>query len=181
MSSRVKDRQDHTSQSIFHHGLIKLIISTILQKEGKTWDFFLFWSGFQVKQEDQQTKKQADKGKVLVRKLGQKVKTEDRKEVNLEEAPKPLKDDNEPQRFSADSKGKYSLFTEKKEQPMQHMTPVEVFSEDKTAVTEKVAVQEEDIQTQQRSPITILSEDEGYLLEEDESNAKTEAKIGTCK
>ena len=49
MSSRVKGHEDHTSQSIFHHGLIKLIISTVLQKEGKTWDFFLFWSGFQVK------------------------------------------------------------------------------------------------------------------------------------
>ena len=40
---------------------------------------------FQVKQEDQQTKKQVDKGKVLVRKLGQKVKSEDKKEVKLEE------------------------------------------------------------------------------------------------
>ena len=30
MSSRVNDHQDHTSQSIFHHGLIKLIISTAL-------------------------------------------------------------------------------------------------------------------------------------------------------
>ena len=116
-----------------------------------------------------------------MRKLGQKVKLEDKKEVKIEEAPEPLKDDNEPQIFSADSKGKYSLFTEKKEHPMQHMTPVEVFSENKTAVTEKVAVQEEDIQAQQRSPITILSEDEGYLLEEDKSIAKTEANIGTCK
>ena len=52
MSSRVKGHHDHTSQSIFHHGLIKLIISTALQREGKTWDFFLFWSGFQIKQEE---------------------------------------------------------------------------------------------------------------------------------
>ena len=164
MSSRVRGHQDHTSQSIFHHGLIKLIISTVLQNEGKTWDLFLFWSGFQVKQEDQQTKKQADKGKVLVRKLGHKVKSEDKKEVELEEAPEPLKDDNEPKMFSAEIKGKYSLFTEKKEQPTQHMTPTEVFSEDKTVVTEKVVVQEEDIQAEQRSPINILSEDEGYFL-----------------
>ena len=57
----------------------------------------------------------------------------------------PLKDDNEPNMFPADIKGKYSLFTEKKEKPMQHMTPTEVFSEDKTAVTGKVAVQEEEI------------------------------------
>ena len=114
MSSRVKGHEDHTSQSIFHHGLIKLIISTVLQKEGKTWDFFLFWSGFQVNQEDQQTKKQADKGKVLVRKLGQKVKSEDKKEVKLEEAPELVKDDSEPKVFSADTKGQYSLFTEDK-------------------------------------------------------------------
>ena len=53
MSSRVKGHEYHTSQSIFHHGLIKLIISTVFQKEGKTWDFSLLWSGFQVKQEDQ--------------------------------------------------------------------------------------------------------------------------------
>ena len=69
MSSRIKQHEDHTSQSIFHHGLIKLIISTVLQHEGKTWDFFLFWSGFQVKQEYQQPKRQADKGKVMMRKL----------------------------------------------------------------------------------------------------------------
>ena len=53
--------------------------------------------------------------------------------------------------------------------------------EDKIVVTEKIAVKEENIQVQQRSPITILSEDEGYLLEEDESIAKTQVNIGTCK
>ena len=74
MSSRVKEHHDHTTQSIFHHGLINLIISTTLQREGKTWDYFLFWSGFQIKQEEQQTKKHVDKGKTLVRKLGQKIK-----------------------------------------------------------------------------------------------------------
>ena len=52
MSSRVKGHQDHNSQSIFHHGLIKLIISTALQREGKTWNYFLFWTGFQIKQEE---------------------------------------------------------------------------------------------------------------------------------
>ena len=161
--------------------MIKLIISTALQKEGKTWNYFLFWTGFQIKQEEQQTKKQVDKGKTLVRKLGQKIKVEDKKEIKLEKALEPLKDDNESQNFSADSKGKYSLFTQEEDQPMQHMAPAETFSEDKNVVTEKVDVQEEDIQAHQRSPITILSEDEGYLLEEDESIAKTEAKIGTCK
>ena len=111
MSNRVKGHMDHTSQSIFHHGLIKLIISTVSQTEGKTWDFFLFWSGFQVKQDDQQPKKQADKGKVLVRKLVQKVKTDVNEEVKFEEASEPLKEVNAPKMFPADTKGKYSLFT----------------------------------------------------------------------
>ena len=95
MSSRVKGHQDHTTQSIFHHGLIKLIISTILQREGNTWDYFLFWSGFQIKQEDQPTKKHVDKGQTLVRKLGQKVKSENKKEVKLEEVTEPSKGDHE--------------------------------------------------------------------------------------
>ena len=56
-SSRVKEHQDHTQQSIFHHGLIKLIISTTLQKKGNTWDYFLFWSGFQSEKEDQSKKR----------------------------------------------------------------------------------------------------------------------------
>ena len=84
MSNRVKQHEDHTSQSIFHHGLIKLIISTVLQHEGKTWDFFIFWSGFQTKEEDQKPKRQADKGKVLMRKLGQKPKLEVKEEVKTE-------------------------------------------------------------------------------------------------
>ena len=50
---------------------------------------------------------------------------------------------------------------------------------EETVVIEQIAVKEEGIQAQQRSPLTILSEDEGYLLEEDESIAKTEAKVDT--
>ena len=64
---------------------------------------------------------------------------------------------------------------------MQHMAPVEVFSKVKTVVTEKVAVQEEEIQAKQRSPITILSDDEGYLLEEDQSMDKNKVKIDSGK
>ena len=73
------------------------MVSTALQREGKRWDYFLFWSSFQMKQEEQQTKKHVDKGKTLVRKLGQKIKFEDKKEVKLEEAPKPSKGNYEHQ------------------------------------------------------------------------------------
>ena len=62
---------------------------------------------------------------------------------------------------------------------MQHIIPVEALSEDKAAITEKVV--EEDFQAQQRSSINILSDDEGYLLEEDQSIAKTEFMVDSCK
>ena len=113
MSSKVKGHQEHTTQSIFHHGLIKLIIRAALQRERKTWDYFLFWSSFQIKQEEKQTKKHVDKGKTLVRKLGQKIKVEDKKDIKLEEVPEPSNEDYEHQQSSADNKAKSSLFTEK--------------------------------------------------------------------
>ena len=99
--------------------MIKLIISTTLQKQEKTCYYFLVWTGFQIKQEEQQTKKHVDKGKTLVRKLGQKIKSKYKKEVKLEEAPDPLKEDYEPQKFSADSKGKGLLFMNKEDHPVQ--------------------------------------------------------------
>ena len=73
MSSRVKEHQDHTKQSIFHHGLIKLIISTELQKRRKTWDYFLFWSRFQSEKEDQSKRTQVNKSQNLVKKFKKEV------------------------------------------------------------------------------------------------------------
>ena len=80
-----------------------------------------------------------------MRKLGQKVKPEDKKEVKLEEAPKPLKDDNEPQRFSADSKGKYSLFAKKEDQLVQDRSTTEAVIKEETVVREQIVVKEESI------------------------------------
>ena len=62
---------------------------------------------------------------------------------------------------------------------MQHIALAEALSEDKAAVTEKVA--EEDFQAQQRSSINILLDDEVYLLEEDQFIAKTEVMVDSCK
>ena len=61
------------------------------------------------------------------------------------------------------------------------MAPAEDFSKVKAAITENVVVQEEEIQAKQKSPITILSDDEGYLLEEDQSIAKTKVNIDSGK
>ena len=46
MSNRIKGHFEHTNQSLFHHGLIKLIICTLLRKKNRSWDHFLFWPGF---------------------------------------------------------------------------------------------------------------------------------------
>ena len=57
MSDRVKGHKDHTQQSIFHHVLIKLIVDTVLQKKGRTWEHFVFWSGIHTQQEGQPKKR----------------------------------------------------------------------------------------------------------------------------
>ena len=53
MSNGINGNIDHRHQSIFHHGLIKLIVCTILQRKNMSWDHFLFWLGFSNEQEDQ--------------------------------------------------------------------------------------------------------------------------------
>ena len=58
---------------MFHHGLIKLVISIVLQKREKTWEYFLFWSGFQTEKEEQSQRRQLDKGQNLIKKLKTKV------------------------------------------------------------------------------------------------------------
>ena len=86
MSCRVREHQNHTKQSVFHHGLIKLIIITILQKREKTWEHFIFWSGFKTDQEEQSQRRQVDKGKTLIKKLRKKVTVKDEENVKPEEA-----------------------------------------------------------------------------------------------
>ena len=96
-----------------------------------------------------------DKGQTLIRKLGQKFKSEDKKCVKLEEVTEPSKGDYEPQQLSADSKGKFLLFIKKEDQPVQNRTPAETLMDEKIVDTEKVAVEEENTKVQQRIPITI--------------------------
>ena len=64
---------------------------------------------------------------------------------------------------------------------MQGRVTAETFSEEKTVATKKIDVKEENIQVQQRIPITILSEDEGYILEEDEFAVKTDSRVNTYR
>ena len=179
MSSRIKEHQDHTRQSIFHHGLIKLIIKRVLQKEGKTWEYFIFWSGFQNSQEGQSTRKQADKGQTLIKKLRQKIKVENEDCVKLEEVAKPAKEDCESKQHLNDNKDLQSI--NKETQPVQDDAPAETFVDENIVLAEKVLGDEEDTKVQKQSPITILSEDETYLFEEDKIPVIGETKVGTKK
>ena len=73
MSNIIKGQSDHTNQSLFHHGLIKLIIRTVLQKENRSRDHFLFWSGFSIEQGDHVKKRLLNKHYGFVNKFKRDV------------------------------------------------------------------------------------------------------------
>ena len=76
MSNRIKGHRDHTHQSIFHHGLIKLIVCTVLQKKSRTWDHFLFWLGFHNEQEEQAKKNLKNNHYIFVKRLKKELSEE---------------------------------------------------------------------------------------------------------
>ena len=49
IATRVKNNTNHTSHSIFHHGIVKLLVLTELGKQNRSWQHFLFWSRFEPK------------------------------------------------------------------------------------------------------------------------------------
>ena len=51
MIARVHNHQENILCSLFHQGLIKLLIVFHLKKKGKTWKEFLFESGFDAEKE----------------------------------------------------------------------------------------------------------------------------------
>ena len=57
MAIRVQNHLDSSSNNIFHHNLVKLLIAKELEKHGRSWSHFLFWSGFKVEfKEDKEGK-----------------------------------------------------------------------------------------------------------------------------
>ena len=61
MVTWVRNHHDHTNHSLFHHVLIKILITIELKKMDKSWKHFLFWSCFEVElqtnDEDKEGKK----------------------------------------------------------------------------------------------------------------------------
>ena len=92
-----------------------------------------------------------------MRKLGQKTKPEDKEDVKVEKAVEHVEVDSKLKVFSVGTTDRYSLFSEEELQPRQQLTPA--------AVSKEIKVAKYEVQTKQISPITILSDDEGYLLE----------------
>ena len=60
------------------------------------------------------------------------------------------------------------------------LTPVADSEEPKTIVEKKAAIPEDEVQTKPRSPLTIFSEDEGYLLEDEQQIAEAGLSPEAC-
>ena len=60
MIARNHSHQERTVHSLFHQGLIKLLIVFHLKKKGKTWEEFLFVSGFDAEKRKGEVKESED-------------------------------------------------------------------------------------------------------------------------
>ena len=109
------------------------------------------------------------------------MKVEDEECVKLEEVAEPTKEDCESKQHPDDSENKDLQFIHKETQPVQNDAPAEIFVDEKIVLTEKVSGDEENTKVQKQSPITILSEDETYLLEEDKLTVIDKTRVGTKK
>ena len=65
MIARVHSHQEHTVRSLFHQGLIKLLIVFHLKKKGKTWKEFLFESRFDAEKETLNADNQTEQDETL--------------------------------------------------------------------------------------------------------------------
>ena len=67
MYDKVQDKPESSKTSIFHHGLIKLLVMEELKKLNRDWATFLFLSGYDV---DVLTPKKTTKSKKSAPKKG---------------------------------------------------------------------------------------------------------------
>ena len=125
MSCRVREHQDHTKQSIFHHGLINLIISIILQKREKTWEHFIFWLGFKTDHEEHSQRRQLDKGQTLIKKLRKKVTIKGEENDKLGEASNQQNEKFEIQQWANYEESKVLQSKMKEAKPIIEVLPVE--------------------------------------------------------
>ena len=117
----------------------------------------------------------------MIRKLRQKTKVKNEESIQLKEVAEPAKEYCESKQHLDDSESKDLQSVNKETQPVQDDAPAKTFVDDKIVLAEKVSGDEEDTKVQKQSAITILSEDETYLFEEDKIPVIDETKVGTKK
>ena len=61
MVTWVRNHPDHTSHSVLHHGLIKLLITTKLETIDRSWQHFIFWLGFELESQTHDDEKEIRK------------------------------------------------------------------------------------------------------------------------
>ena len=143
---------------MFHHGLIKLVISIVLRKRENTWDYFLFWSGFQIEKEDQAQKRQLNKGQNLVKKLKKKVTVKNEEDS---ETGKSMNQEDENVKIEQQiniEENKVSNSEVKEMELVENAFPLEL----------NQGVRE-DVKEQEQVPITVLSEEEERSLSNEAS------------
>jgi hypothetical protein len=59
MCNRVQAKPDNIQNTLFHFGLIKIIIVEELRKREITWEHFMFWGGFQLETQPNKGKKRS--------------------------------------------------------------------------------------------------------------------------
>ena len=92
----------------------------------------------------------------MIRKLRQKVKVKDEDMVKLEEVSDHANEDFESKQHLNDNESKNLQSDIKEAKPVENVVPAETISDEK-----------EDIEVQRQSPITVLSEDEKCLFDND--------------
>ena len=69
MVTWLRNHPDHISNPVFYHGLIKLSITTELEKIDRSWKHFTFWFGFDPEaqmHDDEEIRKQYRRQKIKV-------------------------------------------------------------------------------------------------------------------
>ena len=61
MVVRARNHSSSSRINMFHHGLIKLLITQELGKLERSWSHFIFWGGFKVKFKDAEKRKRKKK------------------------------------------------------------------------------------------------------------------------
>ena len=117
----------------------------------------------------------------MIRKLRQKVKVKDVDRVKLEEVSDHANEYFESRQHLNDIEIKDLQSDNKETKPIENDVPAETNVDEKIVPVEKISGEKEDIEVQRQSPITVLSEDEKCLFEDDKVPVIDATRVCTKK